>query len=337
MVMPNQTPHILVTGATGAVGPTVVALLLEAGYRVRTLSLDPPPPGLWPADIETQLGDVTDESVVRKAMQGIDGVIHLAALLHILSPRPDLQSEYERINVGGTATVVDASKRADVKRLVFFSTIAVYGLSKGSILTEDSPPCPDSFYAQTKLDAEKIVLAAKRADGRPLGTVLRLGAVYGSRIKGNYHRLLLALARGHFTPIGPGTNRRTLVYDRDVARGALLAADHPDAAGQIFNVTDGQFHTLKVIIQTICNALGRRPPRLALPLGPVRCLVGMAEDCALFCGLQSPIRRAMVDKYTEDMAVDGQRFCRQLGFFPQYDLAAGWQETVTQMRQAGGL
>ncbi len=131
-------------------------------------------------------------------MQGIDAVIHLAALLHIVNPPPSLQPEYERINVGGTATVVEAARQAGVGRMVFFSTIAVYGDSAGGILTEDSPPRPDSFYAQTKLAAERIVLAAKRADGRPLGTVLRLGAVYGSRIKGNYRRLLHCPCPGPF-------------------------------------------------------------------------------------------------------------------------------------------
>lgn len=337
MALTNHSPHILVTGATGAVGPRVVASLVEAGCRIRTISLDSPPPGPWPASIETQVGDIMDDSVVRGAMRGIDAVIHLAALLHIVNPHPDLQPEYERVNVGGTAIIVEAARQAGVGRMVFFSTIAVYGGSAGGILTEDSPPRPHSFYAQTKLAAERIVLAAKRADGRPLGTVLRLGAVYGAQIKGDYRRLLLALARGRFAPIGPGTNRRTLVYDGDVARGALLAVRHPDVAGRIFNVTDGQFHTMNGIIKTLCNALGRRPPRLTLPVGPVRCLTGVLEDCARSCGLQSPIVRAMVDKYTEDVAVDGQRFRRQIGFVPQYDLTAGWRETVAEMRQAGDL
>ena len=76
---------------------------------------------------------------------------------------------------------------------------------------------PDTFYAQTKLAAEQIVLNARRAEGQPLGTVLRLGAVYGSRIKGNYRQLLKALAKRRFVPIGQGQNRRTLVYDRDEA------------------------------------------------------------------------------------------------------------------------
>jgi nucleoside-diphosphate-sugar epimerase len=329
--------RILVTGATGAVGPRIVASLVEAGCGIRTLSLDPPPRGLWPERIETQLGDITDQSVVHAAMQGIDVVIHLAALLHIVNPTPSLQPEYERINVGGTAIVVEAARQAGVGRIVLFSTIAVYGDSAGGILTEDSPARPDSFYAQTKLAAERIVLAAKRADGRPLGTVLRLGAVYGGRIRGNYRRLLIALARGRFVPIGPGTNRRTLVYDKDVGRAAVLAAVHPDAAGRIFNVTDGQIHTMNAVIGILCDALGRRPPRWSLPVGIIRRLAGILEDGGRLCGLSSPVARATIDKYTEDAAVDGRRFCEQLGFIPRYDLASGWRETVAEMRQSGDL
>ena len=67
---------------------------------------------LWPEGVETEIGDITDRVAVRTAMQGIDAVIHLAALLHIVNPPPSLQPEYERINVGGTAAVVDAAQRA---------------------------------------------------------------------------------------------------------------------------------------------------------------------------------------------------------------------------------
>jgi UDP-glucose 4-epimerase len=333
----NSSFLVLVTGATGAVGPRVVSVLHEAGYRVRTLSLDAPPAGAWPSGVDARLGDVTDPDTVQAAMAGVDGVIHLAALLHIVNPPSELRPRYERINVGGTENVVTVALRAGVTRLVFFSTIAVYGPSAGGVLTEDSPLRPDSFYAQTKADAERIVLAARRADGTPLGTVLRLGAVYGARIKGNYRRLLLALARGRFLPIGSGKNRRTLVYDRDVARAALIALRHPAAAGQIFNVTDGQFPTMDEIIATLCAALGRRPPRFTLPAVPIRALAGLLEDSARLFGRTAPIVRATIDKYTEDVAVDGTRFCTQTGFSANYDLAAGWRETVAEMRRSGEL
>lgn len=337
MAVAKRRPSVLVTGATGAVGPLVVEAFRAAGYSIRTLSIDPPPVGAWPDDVETLIGDVTDVSAVRAAMQGAESVIHLAALLHVVNPPIALQEKYERINVGGTSNVVAAAIQAGVRRLVFFSTIAVYGQSNGRILTEDTPPYPDTFYARTKLAAEKIVLEAKGVDGGRIGAVLRLGTVYGSRVKGNYQRLVHSLARGRFIPVGNGSNRRTLVYDKDVARAAVLAAIHPDAAGRIFNVTDGQFHTMKAIVETLCGALGRRSPRLTLPAGPVRCLAGLLEDCARLCGLRSPIVRATVDKYTEDLAVDGRRFHTRIGFVPQYDLAAGWQETVAEMRQSGEI
>jgi nucleoside-diphosphate-sugar epimerase len=198
---------ILITGATGAVGPLIVNAFHAAGYLIRTLSIDPPPVGIWPDDAEARIGDVTDPLAVQTAMQGVDSVIHLAALLHIVNPPPALQEKYERINVGGTATVVAAAIQAGVRRVVLFSTIAVYGQSDGRILTEDTPPDPDTFYARTKLAAERVVLEAKGVDGGQIGAVLRLGAVYGSRIKGNYQRLVRSLARGRFIPVGNGSKQ----------------------------------------------------------------------------------------------------------------------------------
>ncbi len=249
----------------------------------------------------------------------MDAVVHMAALLHIVNPPPELREKYERVNIGGTATVVEAAIKEGVKRVVL------------------SPTHPDTFYAQTKRAAEQIVLNARGAEGQPLGTVLRLGAVYGSRIKGNYQRLVRSLARGRFSPVGKGANRRSLVYDKDVARAAVLAATHDAAAGKIFNVSDGCFHTLNEIIETICDALGRRPPGFALPVSPVRRAAGLMEDGAHLFGLQAPVTRATIDKYTEDIAVDSRRIRDELGFVPQYDLAAGWQETVGEMRQQNNL
>lgn len=332
-----HSPLILITGATGAVGPLVVKAFHTAGYAVRTLSMDPPAPDIWPDNIETRLGDITDPSAVRAAMEGVDSVIHMAALLHIVDPPPEMREKYERINVGGTAIVVDAAIDAGVRRVVLFSTIAVYGQSHGRIIMEDTPPRPNTFYARTKRDAEEILLKAECANGGRLGTVLRLGAVYGPRIKGNYYRLVQSLARGHFVPVGDGANRRTLVYDRDVGRAAVLAATHTMAAGNIFNVSDGRCHTMNEIIGTICDALGRKSPRFALPVRPVRFAAGLLEESLKLFGQSSAVTRDSIDKYTEDMAVDCQRIQALLGFVPQHDLAAGWKETIQDMRRAGDL
>jgi nucleoside-diphosphate-sugar epimerase len=94
---------------------------------------------------------------------------------------------------------------------------------------------------------------------------------------------------------------------------------------------------LNEIIESICSALGRKPPLLSLPLG-ISCLVAdliEKTDCAT--GLKFPAIRAMIDKYNEDVAVDGSLIQKELGFAPQYDLQVGWRETIKEMRVGGTL
>ncbi|MCG2738724.1 MAG: hypothetical protein L6300_00600 [Syntrophaceae bacterium] len=142
----------------------------------------------------------------------------------------------------------------------------------------------------------------------------------------------LPVLRLPFIPVGNGLNRRTLVYDKDVGRAAALAVSHLAAAGRVFNVTDGGFHTLNEIIESNCSALGRKPPRLSLPVGPTRSLIGLIEKGSHAIGLKPLVTRAIIDKYTEDIAVDGSLIQKELGFVPQYDLKAGWEETIREMR-----
>ena len=123
-----------------------------------------------------------------------------------------------------------------------------------------------------------------------------------------------------------------MIYDRDVARAALLAVQHPSAAGKVYNVSDGHFHTLKEIIAAICQALGQTPPRLSLPVGPARMAASILEDAGRMIGFKSSVGRATIDKYTEDIAVDSTRIQTELGFKPEFNLQTGWQETVQEMR-----
>ncbi|MBU2575029.1 MAG: hypothetical protein KKH28_13225 [Elusimicrobia bacterium] len=105
----------------------------------------------------------------------------------------------------------------------------------------------------------------------------------------------------------------------------------------MFNVTDGEFYTLTEIIGASCSALGRKPPGVSLPVGPCRLLAGSIETGCLALGLTPPVSRAMIDKYTEDIAVSGQLIQKELGFVPKYSLKAGWQETIQEMRRSGVL
>jgi nucleoside-diphosphate-sugar epimerase len=318
--------HALVTGAGGAIGSTLVQRLLAQGYSVRALVRESAPAAKMPESVEVVRSDITDCRRIREAVEGRDVVFHLAAKLHISNPAAELKDEYFRVNVEGTRCLAGAARAAGVRRLVFFSTISVYGNSQpGQLLDEESQLRPDSWYAETKIEGEKVVLSEAPS------AVLRVAAVYGPRMKGNYVRLVEGMRRQRLALIGDGSNRRTLVHTNDVCDAAIAAAEADAAVGQIFNVTDGSVHTMLEIIAAIADALGRQPPRLQLPSRPVRFAAGLLEDGMLIIGKKSPINRAMIDKLTEDIAVSGDKIQRQLGFHPRYDLHAGWRQTIEQM------
>jgi nucleoside-diphosphate-sugar epimerase len=270
-------------------------------------------------------------------MDGVTVVLHLAAKLHFFNPSANLSDDYEQTNVAGTRCVIESAKRNAVKRIVFFSSINVYGPCPGKFPDEDSKPRPVGIYAQTKLRAEQLVLEARRSDDDPMGVVLRLATVYGSRLKGNYRRLIKALDQRRFIQIGPGDNRRTLIHEIDLAEAALLAACHPAAANRIYNVSDGNNHSFREILHAICTALGRKPPRLFLPVKPIRALIDMLELAAGVLGAHPPITRALLDKFLEDAAVDATRIQQELGFAPQFDLVRGWRDIIYKMKQSGEI
>ncbi len=320
----------LVTGPTGSIGPVLIQTLLEHRYRVRAyvrraLSLD-----CQNEDIEVFQGDIADRSALNAALQGVDVVFHLAAKLHINDPDPALEDEYYRVNVEGTRCLMDAARAQDVRRVVYFSTISVYGPSRpGVIYDESSPPHPRTLYERTKYQAEQIALNAKRKkNDTPLAVVLRLAAVYGGCMKGNYLHMLKAIRQGWFVPVGPGGNRRTLVYDKDVALAALLAAEHPSAAGQIYNITDGSFYPLKEIQRTIYQLLDKSRPRYYLPVALLRFLFYGLQKLTQITAIRFPLKPDLLDKLIEDMAVNGEKAQTELGFRPRYHLKDGWRETL---------
>ena len=316
---------MLVTGATGAIGPSVIARALQTGWRVIALARHTPQPGVLPIDVDVLTGDVRDDAVRRRALAGADAVLHLAATLHITDPAKQARTDYDSVNVAATAALARDAIAAGVRRVVMFSTISVYGDTHGTMATEDTPPAPRTRYAQSKLAAEHTVLGARSTDRASIGSVLRLAAVYGPRVKGNYRAMLTRLATGGSLPVLPGANRRTLVFVEDVARAAMLAVDDPRAAGRVFNVTDGEPHTLQDIVAAMCEALGRPAPRVGVPARYARALVRAGRPI-----LRGPLGRvtALVDKYVEDVAVSGSALQRDLGFEPTVSLREGWRRTV---------
>lgn len=322
--MPD-TLRCVVTGATGAVGPAVAnRIAREAGATVLALARHAPPPGLLLPQVRFESHDLLGDGVLR-CVRDADCVLHLAARLHTNDPAGARRDEYERVNVEGTRRLVDAVRPS--ARFVFFSTVDVYGPTPvGTQATETTAPNPRSMYGDTKLRAEQFVLQ------HPGGLVLRLGAVYGSSVKANYARLVHALARHRYIQVGPGTNVRSLIFERDVAQAAWLAAGPDRLPSRIYNLTDGRLHTVNDIVSAISAALGRQPPRWSLPAPPVRAAAATLDALFRAAGRRSPVTPQMIDKLQENVAVSGQRFLEEASFRPGWDLASGWTAALCQMQ-----
>jgi len=324
---------ILITGGTGTLGPSVAWALCREGYDLRILALDKPEEGILPDRIDIRIGDITDKKVVKEALIGVDSVIHMAALLHINNPKPKQMKLYKIVNIEGTKVIVNEAIQQGIERFIFFSTINVYGDTEGQIVDENSLPKPKTPYAQSKYEAEQIVLSAKLPDGRPIGTVLRLAAVYGSRIKGNYKTLFEAISKGIFIPLGQGLNRKTLVYEKDVAEAVLAVLNNPFSIGKIYNVTDGNIYFLRDILDAIYTALGKKMPRFSLPVEPLKIISKPIDRVTMTLSKKSSRLKNLIEKYTEDVAVEGLKIKKDLGFRPNYDLINGWTEVVDVLKQ----
>lgn len=307
---------IFVTGATGVVGPVLVRQLLEAGHTVRALVRDPG--AARPAGAERIAGDLDDHDAVARGADGAEAVIHLAAQLHINAPGPEAAVLYHEINVEGTRRLVDAARAAGVARFVFASTINVYGPSRGGApWTEADPLCPDTLYGETKRDAEPLVRDL------PGSVILRLAAVYGPGMKGNYPSLINVLRRGVRLLPGDGQNRRTLVHVADAARAFALAAEGGVPAGT-YNLTDGQVHRFDAVVRSLQEAAGLRPGVRYVPAGLVRGALRMPGALAGLAGRSFP-GPLLVDKITEDVAVSGDALIAASAYRPRVTrLAAGW-------------
>jgi UDP-glucose 4-epimerase len=322
-------PRCLVTGATGAVGPALVRRIAREGASIVGVARHAPPPDLLPGSVRVATHDVADAEVAAFARDA-DIVFHLAAKLHVNNPGADLRGEYERTNIDATRRLVDATPPS--ARFIFFGTIDVYGPTPaGTTATEDTPPRTRSLYGETKLAAEPFVLA------HPGGTVLRLAAVYGPRVKANYARLARAIARGRYVAVGPGTNRRTVVFEEDVAEAAWRVATARALPSRVYNLTDGHPHTVDEIVRAIAAALGKRPPRLRLPAPLVKAGAWMGDRGARVVGLRFPVTPAMVDKLQEHIAVSGERLMRELPFEPGWPLDRGWRDAIAAMTGADNI
>jgi len=304
--------NYLVTGGCGFIGSHLVDALDASGHRVRILDdLSNGTLAHKPAEAEFVLGDVAAAGVVERAMQGMDGCFHLAAVASVDRSNSNWVGTH-RTNLTGTVTVFDAARKAGAKPLpvVFASSAAVYGDNPSTPLSEDAPPRPLSAYGADKLGCELHGAVACHVHGVP-NCGLRFFNVYGPRQDPNssYSGVISIfcdrLKTGRdITVYGDGYQTRDFIYVGDVVTALLAAMENCSLAGRILNVCTGRATTVRGLAETVGAILGTRPQ---IAFAPPR---------------KGEIRTSLGDPTNAK---------RALGFIASTDLASGLATTLRQI------
>jgi nucleoside-diphosphate-sugar epimerase len=323
---------VLVTGAGGFTGLALTRSLTACGYSVRGLARTPASvQELTMAGAEALVGDVRDEAVVRRALQGVEVVYHLAAVFRRAGV-PD--SEYRTVHVDATRQLIEAAAEAGVHRVVHCSTVGVHGHVEGDApATEDAPFHPGDIYQQTKLEGEWMA----RETGRRVGleiTVVRPGPIYGPGDR-RLLKLIGGVARRRFRILGDGRPRFQMVYVDDLTEGFRLAGEHPEAAGRTYILTGQEAPTLRELVREIAEVANVPAPRLRLPVWPFWLLGAVCEAVCVPLRIEPPIYRRRVKFFTNNRWFDTTRARRELGYVPKMPLREGLARTIESYRRLG--
>jgi nucleoside-diphosphate-sugar epimerase len=236
----------LVTGGAGFIGSHIVRALLSQGESVRILDnfSSGKEDNLKGLDVEIVTGDLRDASRVAEAVRGVNIIFHEAAFVSVPESMEKPQECFD-INVTGTSILFEAARKAGVQRIVIASSAAVYGDSEAMPLVEDTPLKQLSPYASSKRVDEMYAELYTNSFGLEVAA-LRYFNVYGPRQSPDSMYAAAVpifirriLENKPITIYGDGGQTRDLVNVKDVVHANLLASQHPQAAGQIFNVCTG--------------------------------------------------------------------------------------------------
>ncbi|GIX49603.1 MAG: epimerase [Candidatus Tectimicrobiota bacterium] len=328
--------RVTITGGTGFIGSRLALRCLAAGQEVTVLGQENTPAEaanrrlLEAQGARVLCGSVTDAARVAEAVRGAACVYHLAAAQHEAHAP---QAHFWQVNVEGTRTVLEASLRAGVGRLVHGSTIGVYGSARQGALDETSPLQPDNVYGVTKLEGERLVLSY--CDRLPV-VVIRIAETYGPGDR-RLLKLFKAIDKGVFCFFGKGDNLHHPIYIDDLLAGLRRAAEVAPACGEVFVLAGKEWLTTRQMVQCIADVLGKPVPRWHLPLWVGNAMAWLGESVMGRVGIKPVIHRRRLDFFKKSFVFSLQKANEVLGFFPQWDVKAGMQQTAQWYRERGEL
>lgn len=332
----------LVTGVNGFIGSHLAGRLVAAGHQVIGMCRVSSRRGnLAGLDMELRHADVTDSDAVRRALDGVEVVYHVAGLVKARD-----EDSLQRVNRGGTTTVADAAIAAGVRRMVLISSISAAGPApRGGKLVETDEPHPVSAYGRSKRAGEVELI--RRAD-RIEGVIVRPPGVYGPRDTETLQ--VFQLARRRLNPVvGFRDMPFSWIHARDLAAGIALAgaqgrtvAHDPaggvgDGAG-IYFFEDGEDRTWTDFGRDIGALLGKRVLTIRTPGAVSYGVAALSETIARWRGKVSIVNR---DKAREATAsswhCSAAKARAELGWAPRISQREGFAEVIAWARAEGLL
>jgi UDP-glucose 4-epimerase len=308
--------RVLVTGAGGHVGGALLPALTARGHAVKALSRRPLP--RCPDGATNVVATLDADSDLAPLLADVDAVIHLADGFNAYEqlPRDASVPEAER-RLLTLQRLAEAAARRQL-RLVYLSTIkAMCGTQAETVLTEDTPPRPQSLYGRLKLEAEQHVarLVAERGGS---ALVLRFPIVFGTgRGDGNLERLLRLADTPWPLPLKGLTARRSFISAETLIAAAVLGCERPITGARTFLLHDGAM-TVEELLRTMRRALGRDERLFALPAPLWRA----AESL--------PRIGRIAERFTRPLEVDDRRFRTAFDWQPARSLEAMLEDMVRQ-------
>lgn len=285
-----------VSGGAGFLGLALARRVVARGDAVRSLDVAPvEEPG-----VETLAGDIRSPDDARRLCRGADVLVHAAAALPIRGSAPELRS----VNVDGTAALLVAAREAEVRRVVLVSTAVVYGLQPGP-LHEAVEPQPIEPYGRTKLEAERLALAAG-------AVVLRPTAFVGAGRLGAFGILFRWVREGRrLYVLGDGGNRYQLLDVDDLVDAVLLAAERP-VEGEVLNVGARRLGTVREELEALARHAGSPSRVTPLPAVPARAALAVLARTGL-----SPLSSWHYRSADRNFVLDVGKAERLLGWAPR--------------------
>lgn len=317
---------ILLTGARGFVGKSVLDLLADRGQPVRALAREAEVVERARAEnpaVEWRLLPAADNSAgLSEVMHGVTCVIHLAARVHVMhDSAADPLAAFRSVNVAGTVALAHAAAAQGVRRFVFVSSIKVNGEKTSPLhpFTAEDDTAPQDPYAISKWEAEQALHRVAHETGLEV-VIVRPPLVYGPGVKSNFAQMLKVVSTGIPLPLASVQNRRSLIYVGNLADALITCATHPAAVGQTYLVCDGEDVSTPDLLRQLAAAMGA-PCRL-LPCPP-----GLLRLAGKLTGKTQQLERLL-----GSLQVDGDKMRHDLNWVPPYSMQQGLQATAEWYR-----